>query len=574
MNKETVFYQTLVNEDVQVRVEAVRSLVSFAKGIGAQRTTDELLPYLKGRLEDDDEVLLVLSEELGGLIELLGESTGLLALLSSLSQAEDEAVRQKATNTLLAFSAKFPSASFSASYISLVTNLGATPWFTSKMSCCALLPSAIARATEDQKPNLVSLYLTLAKDSTPMTRRAAASNMKSFLVHLSHATIMADFIEAFQTIAKDEQDSVRLLAIDIGAALAHSFAKNNKPELTTTIVHPVVLACAADKSWRVRYQLASSFVTLAVEVNPSLMQELLSVFVNLLQDSEHEVRSAAAGKISGVAKLVSKEDVITHLLPCLSLLVRDQSYLVRAAFAKDVMVLAPSFGQAGTRDHLLSIFLQLLKDEVPEVRLNVISKLDQVTPVIGLDQLSEHLIPAIIELGEDKAWRVRSAVISDIPPLAAQLSLEFFFNSLGDLCFSWLRDTVFAIRQAAIANLKHLTVIYGEPFSKIVLPKIANLCKNPNYLHRMTILFYAQHVGPLMSQAFFRENMVPLLTTCAKDPVANIRYATANALQAVLSHHTIEPQTSTELKTLVELLMTDSDPDVNDAATSANKFVQ
>lgn len=420
-----------------------------------------------------------------------------------------------------------------------------------------------------KKQTLIQLFLTLCKDRTPMARRAAATNMKYFVPHLSFESIMNEFVDCFQVFAKDEQDSVRFLCIEVGASLARAFKTANKPELTNTIIKPVVLACAEDRAWRVRFMVASGFVTLASEIEKDLVKELVHVFIKLLRDSEPEVRTAAAGKVSGVAKLLSLEDSVTHLLPCISALVKDSNQAVRAALAQDVMVLAPSFGKEGTNQHLLSIFLQLLKDDVPEVRLNVISKLDQVTPYVGLDQLSEHLIPAIVQLGEDKSWRVRLSVIGDIPPLAQQLSLDFFISSLGELCFSWLGDTVYAIRQAAISMLRKLTNFFGEPFSKVVVPRIAKLTANTNYLHRMTILFYAETCGPLMTQTFLRDNIFPLLFKMCADPVANMRMASARAMDVLLE--TADPQSKTELQPYIMKLLEDKDPDVHEASVGAQK---
>jgi len=571
-HSESAFYRTLTNEDVQVRVETLRSLGLFAKEIGPQRIASELLPQLKGLLEDDDEVLLVLAEELGGLLDLIDEpkAAGVLVLLSSLCQAEEEAVRQKATASLLSMSQKLTSVTFSATYISLVIQLGETPWFTSKMSSCVLLPSAIARAqNDDQKKKLTSLCLNLCKDSTPMARRAAGGSLKDVIPHLTYETLTAGFVDAFINLSKDEQDSVRLLAVDVGTSLALSFCKFKKPEQVSAVVLPVILSLAEDKSWRVRYMVANSYVNLATAISQDMKHQLVQVFIKLLKDSEQEVRTAAAGNVSGVAKLVSVDEVIVHLLPCVGALVTDSSQIVRAALAKDIMVLSPLFGVDGTLNHLLTLYLRLLKDDVPEVRLNLIGKLDQVTPFVGLEKLSEDLIPAIIELGEDKSWRIRLAVIGNIPPLAAQLNLDFFITKLGSLCFSWLADTVYAVRQAAIANLKNLTVVFGEPFSRVVVPRISSLCTNTNYLHRMTILFYAETVGTLMSPTFLQEFILPLVFRMAVDPVANIRFASARAIEALVS--TMTAESKTQSLQVIKLLIADKDPDVREAAQNANK---
>jgi len=178
--------------------------------------------------------------------------------------------------------------------------------------------------------------------------------------------------------------------------------------------------------------------------------ELVPAFVKLLRDTEAEVRTAAAFKVTGVAKKLPAEVSIQHILPCVKELVTDSSQhargsllphsialfhvlmasfwfcplLPKAALASVIMGLAPVFGRENTIEHLLDLFLQLLKDDFPEVRLNIISKLDEVNKVIGVEMLSQSLLPAIVELAEDRQWRVRLAIIEYIPLLADQLVLS------------------------------------------------------------------------------------------------------------------------------------------------------
>lgn len=90
------------------------------------------------------------------------------------------------------------------------------------------------------------------------------------------------------------------------------------------------------------------------------------------------MRVAAAGKVSAFSKLLTPQQIVTSIIPCVRELSMDSSQYVRAALAGVVMEMAPVLGKQLTIDHLVPIFLTLLKDVYPDVRLNVISKLDQV----------------------------------------------------------------------------------------------------------------------------------------------------------------------------------------------------
>jgi serine/threonine-protein phosphatase 2A regulatory subunit A len=65
-----------------------------------------------------------------------------------------------------------------------------------------------------------------------------------------------ELLPVFEKLAVDEQDSVRLLSIESCVAIATvlSIEENN------SLLLPIIRNCTVDKSWRVRYMVASHFV--------------------------------------------------------------------------------------------------------------------------------------------------------------------------------------------------------------------------------------------------------------------------------------------------------------------------
>ncbi len=90
--------------------------------------------------------------------------------------------------------------------------------------------------------------------------------------------------------------------------------------------------------------------------------ELVPFYVKLIADTEAEVRTAASFKLADVCALLSKDKIISDILPVAKNLVSDKSEHVRAALASVIMALAPILGKEETIQHLLPLFLQLLKD--------------------------------------------------------------------------------------------------------------------------------------------------------------------------------------------------------------------
>ena len=71
-------------------------------------------------------------------------------------------------------------------------------------------------------------------------------NPDSQVIELEY--VKSDIMPLFHTLAQDEQDSVRLLAVDACVAIANLLPKED----IETLVMPTWRQCAEDKSWRVR----------------------------------------------------------------------------------------------------------------------------------------------------------------------------------------------------------------------------------------------------------------------------------------------------------------------------------
>ena len=65
-----------------------------------------------------------------------------------------------------------------------------------------------------RKQELRDIFGALCHDETPMVRRAAASYLGAFAQVVEKEHIIASIIPLFTALSQDDQDSVRLLAIE------------------------------------------------------------------------------------------------------------------------------------------------------------------------------------------------------------------------------------------------------------------------------------------------------------------------------------------------------------------------
>ncbi|KAJ4512552.1 protein phosphatase 2A structural subunit [Exophiala dermatitidis] len=392
-----------------------------------------------------------------------------------------------------------------------------------------------------------------------MVRRQAANNLAKFIKVVPVNVVIDEMIPLFQHLASDDQDSVRLLTVEVLISIAEVIPKEQQPS------HGVLLTALRnlfeDKSWRVRYMVAEKFEKIARAVNDEVVtRDLVPAFVKLLKDSEAEVRTAIASQIPGFCSLLDRETLLNELMTSIEDLVSDPSQHVRAALGTQLSGLAPILGKEETISHLLPMFLQMLKDEFPDVRLHIISKLELVNNVIGIDLLSQSLLPAIVQLAEDKQWRVRLAIIEYIPLLAKQLGMKFFDEQLSSLCMGWLGDTVFSIREAATQNLKKLTEVFGvEWANRAIIPKVTAMSQQENYLYRMTTCFAVSILAPVLTLDIISQSILPMMNRLVSDPIPNIRFNVAKSYAVLIDTLRRLPEEGT-LQQLEESGKTDVEP--------------
>ncbi|KAG0159312.1 hypothetical protein PDIDSM_6834 [Penicillium digitatum] len=534
-----VLIDELKHDDVLLRLNAIHRLSTIALALGPDRTREELIPFLDDSVEDEDEVLTALSEELGNFTEYVGGAEYghvLLSPLENLAAIEEPLVREKAVESLNKVCEQLSESQVEEYFVPLVLRLSKADWFTSKVSATGLYSTPYKKATPALQQSLRQHFGALVHDETPMVRRQAANNLAKFVKEMQSQVVIDEIIPLFQYLASDDQDSVRLLTVDILIAIAEEIPKEQQPS------HGVLLTSLRnlfeDKSWRVRYMVADRYEKIAKAVHEEVVtRDMVPAFVKLLKDTEAEVRTAIAGQIPGFCHLIDRDTLLNEIMTSVEDLVSDPSQHVRASLGTQISGLAPSWARRSkTIAHLLPMFSQMLKDEFPDVRLHIISKLEQVNKVIGIQLLSQSLLPAIVQLAEDKQWRVRLAIIEYIPLLASQLGVEFFDEQLSDLCMGWLGDTVFSIREAATENLKKLTEVFGVEWSKAsIIPKVMAMGQHPNYLYRMTTCFAVSTLTPVVNLEIIENSLLPILERLVTDEIPNIRFNVAKSYAVLIA---------------------------------------
>lgn len=264
-----VLIDELRNDDVQLRLNSIKKLSTIALALGVDRTRSELIPFLTDTIYDEDEVLLALAEQLGSFIPLVGGpefAHCLLPPLESLATVEETVVRDRAVESLRQIAPSHSPTDLEKHFVPLVKRLATGDWFTSRTSACGLFAVSYPRVAAVVKSELRNNFKNLCSDDTPMVRRAAAAKLGEFACAIESEYIKIELIPIFVQMVQDEQDSVRLLAVEASVSIAQLLSKE---DIESHIMSHVKNA-VEDKSWRVRYMIADKFTEFQKAVGPEL----------------------------------------------------------------------------------------------------------------------------------------------------------------------------------------------------------------------------------------------------------------------------------------------------------------
>ena len=211
-------------------------------------------------VEDEDEVLTALSDELGGFVEYVGGPEYghvLLSPLENLAAIEEPLVREKAVESLNKICKELSQQQVEDYFIPLTVRLSKADWFTSKISATGLYNVPYSKSTPPSQEGLRQQFTQLVHDDTPMVRRQAANNLAKFVKEMPPQIVIDEMIPLFQHLAGDDQDSVRLLTVEILISIAELIPKEQQTSHGTLLT--ALRSLFEDKSWRVRYMVADRF---------------------------------------------------------------------------------------------------------------------------------------------------------------------------------------------------------------------------------------------------------------------------------------------------------------------------
>lgn len=196
---------------LQARIQSAKELCTIATALGPERTRDELLPFLIGCIDEDDEVADAICDELVKFGPLVGGEQYIHALLpplEAIAAGEEMVTRTKAVNGLAALAKQMPVANMLHCILPMIERLAKGHWYTQRASSCGLFHIVYPVADPAVQRQLLEWIKVLSVDQAAMVRRSVAENLETLIPMVDKVSLSEILHPVFLQLAQDEQVSI------------------------------------------------------------------------------------------------------------------------------------------------------------------------------------------------------------------------------------------------------------------------------------------------------------------------------------------------------------------------------
>lgn len=448
------------------KLRVFQSLPKLALHLGPEETRKTLVPTLselvvKAIDAGDDEVLMVIAQKIGGLVELVGGGEHVACLLPIVAEivvcVEEVIVAQAACDAFVAVLPSLPAASIEEHVVPLLRKLHEEDLFCasrkvlSKMivACYPLVP---ANLQSELKYRLI--HLSDNDEEVPLVRAAAIQQLVE-LCKLIGADIKQELASLLLGLVTDSQRMVRAACITPLLELAKLASSQAEFE---SLVRPCLDKLSEDETRDTRRALATSMADLQqlAVTNGGASRSLHVTMMNLLEDNDVETRRIAATQLRAFC-LASLNDILTDfLLPRLrEHLCMERDERVRAELVCCAVGLLPSV----RRDDCLPLvrhILAFLNDHFNQPKQYVFEHFSKLVALMPANEIQLTLLPSLLRLWQEKSWRVRLGVVQSVPFLFDKVPESCLRELVLPSALAWLRDPTWSVRDCACRSLARL----------------------------------------------------------------------------------------------------------------------
>ena len=468
----------------------------------------------------------------------------------------------------------------------------------------SLVPTRGTMLASQISQALVELYKSCCDPAgDAAVRRRAGEKMGDVATAFGPDITRSELVPLWCAMVKEaEQESIRVKTLPAAPKIFEVASLDEPANGSATLPGPLFVACASDKSWRVRNAVAQTLpdVVKAVDADVPAANETgvrapspqvtlaFQLFCKLLkEDSEAEVRQTAAAQAARAAQVFPAHLCCEELIPVIVEMLNNETVANRAELAGTLLEMAEPLGAEAAeatfisrpREDGRSLIKTLLDSNEREVRLAVIGRLEGLIGVLSLDK-SNAILQEIRALRADANWRVRHAVLKLLPGLADMMDQirfdHLFIRDESERKFDedfedGSKDNCALIRSDWVYTCNQLGQKYGsEWLIRNVVPIVLERAKDKDYKTRAVLLDAIAHLPQLHSEEVLESSLLQPALATEQDRVPNLRLLLALTMGVLRASDAISAETKqTKIDPCLEKLKSDNDDDVVRAATNA-----
>lgn len=536
------FRQEANNQDAVVRTDAMKMVGIVSALMGPEKTRSDMVAFLQTKMEDLDQVLLVMAEKLEKFLPLVGgpeHAHALIPLFEPLCDIEEVTVRDAAANScakiLKQLGPQHKNQIISYfEFFKRLSNEESGEVFYSRVSSCRMVTELYVLLNDADKAILREIYGRLCRDELPIVRRGGALVFQNFSKLVDTELLTNEFLTLLKTFLADESQTVQVIGVENLASYSALLKKGNATSILTADILPMVKSYADDHSWRIRQALVKGFgqfasVFLAAEVSTDVLPSL----GHLALDPEPDVRTLAVQEFVPFLDVVGSVQFISEFAPVAQQLVEDPVNQVRKLLSELCVDILGKVEPEIVSAHLSDLIIKFMNDEDPLVRLRIIKKLDIIAK--EAESLCTRLTENLKSMFNHSNWRLRKGLVEAMPSVVQHMGQDYFVDHFLNHSLLLVKDGVEEVRIAAcealakIASITEIAWVYDRIF-----PTFKSLA-NEDYLTRLTMMTALERFLALEQvQDRFQSECVAQIVAMSTDKVPNVRLRAAQALHFAL----------------------------------------
>lgn len=282
-----------------------------------------------------------------------------------------------------------------------------------------------------------------------------------------------------------------------------------------------------DETPMVRRAAATNLTHLIKKVSKEhILSEMIPLAKFLAQDDQDTVRTLDVEAVITASELLTIEEVRAHTLELFRNLSNDKSWRVRQAIAQTFVRMCRRVDPETSKNELGIDFAHLLRDTEAEVRTAAASQIPPFAGVIDQESVVQKLLPCVKDLASDASQSVRSAFATHLAGLVPVLGKNLTTEHLLPIFTVLLKDEFPEVRLNVISKLQEVNQAIGsDTLAKSLYPAIIDLVEDKQWRVRQAIIEYIPLLATQLGTSFFDDKLSGLCITWLSDPVFSVREA-------------------------------------------------